>query len=221
MENGGHSREGNRLGDRAQMSSSGKERQTHGVPAPPFFSAPAEAWVLGVPGESLISRSAAFPRPRGAPGCAPAIPLTELPVVRRERRPGAPSPPLLFLRQRSSTPLKFTQPVAKALVGMEVIWSAEVVRKVGVRAAPIRGPPAVLAAPERPPVWAVLGAAALLMPPLWHWAHVVVWRAPGVTCRRQSCFTRSSRDPANRPASAPVFQMHFIYPPPPPSSRHP
>lgn len=73
-----------------------------------FLSAPSEARVLGVPGEPLVSGSAAFPCPRRAPGCAPAVALAELPVVRRKGRPGPPSPPLLFLRQRSSAPLKFT-----------------------------------------------------------------------------------------------------------------
>lgn len=50
-----------------------------------------------------------------------------------------------------------------------------------MRAAPVRGPPAVRAAPERPPVGPVLRAAALLVPPLGQRAQVVVGRAPGVT----------------------------------------
>lgn len=56
--------------------------------------------------------------------------------------------------------------MAKALVRVEVVWSAEVIREFGVRATPIRGTPAVLAAPERPPLGTVLRAAALLVPPL-------------------------------------------------------
>lgn len=49
-----------------------------------------------------------------------------------------------------------------------------------MRAAPVGGAPAVLAAAEGPPVRAVLRAAAR--------AQVVVWGAPGFTCRRQSSF---------------------------------
>lgn len=71
--------------------------------------------------------------------------------------------------------------MAKALVRVEVVWPAEVVGEVGVRAAAVGGAPAVLAAPERAPVGGVLRAAALLVPPLGQRAQVVVGGAPGVT----------------------------------------
>lgn len=79
-----------------------------------------------------------LPRPLGA-RAAPRASLTELPVVRGERRPRAPTPSTSLLVVRASSPLN-SRNRWPALVGVEVVWSAEVVRNSGVRAAPIRGP---------------------------------------------------------------------------------
>lgn len=65
-----------------------------------------------------------------------------------------------------------------------------------MRAASVRGTPAVLAAPEWPPVGTVLRAAALLVPPLGQRAHVVVGRAPGVTFVRARSLSRVKRGDA-------------------------
>lgn len=96
--------------------------------------------------------------------------------------------------------------MAKTLVRVEVIWSAEVVREIRVRATPVRRTPAVLATPERPPLGPVLRATALLVPPLRHGAQVMVGRASRVTYKKQSEGYYGSTASSTRPAN---FRMCF------------
>lgn len=93
-------------------------------------------WSSGSRGKRCVSRSAAFPGPweRAAPG----LPLTELPGQGTEPR----RPPRLHFSSCGKGPPRPSNSRnrwPKRLAGVEVVWSAEVVREFGVRAAPIQG----------------------------------------------------------------------------------
>lgn len=157
----------------------------------PLVSPSSEACILRISWVSVIWRSSSFPSTR-----RPTVGTTslKLPVIRRKGRPRSTSSPFLILHRRASSPLELSQPMAESLLGVEIIPEVvgpiEVIVEVGVRAPSVGHAPAVPAiAPvlppsEQAPLWAVLGAAAvLLVPSVRQRAQVMVGWPTGIALR--------------------------------------
>lgn len=102
-----------------------------------------------VPGSGVVSRSAAFPGPWG-PGLHPGIPsLNSCGQGGTEAQGPHASTSLLVVR--ASSPSNSRNRWPKRLSGVEVVWSAEVVREFGGEGRAYQGDPCSPGCPEGPP----------------------------------------------------------------------